>query len=254
GVGNFLNNIIRGNNFNNRLVGGGGNDQLIGAAGNDVLNGGAGNDVMNGGIGNDTFIVNTAGDRVLEVARGGIDTVVSSINYTLRPNLERLTLIGNARNGVGNFLNNIIRGNNFNNRLVGGGGNDQLIGAAGNDVLNGGAGNDVLNGGAGVDRLIGGAGVDRLVGGVGRDVLVGGIGADRFIFNSISERIDIISDFNKFQGDKIVINRRGFGATSTAQFRFLAVNGALLFRGQQIATLQNVNAAGFNVSTDIILA
>ncbi|MDJ0713429.1 MAG: calcium-binding protein [Prochloraceae cyanobacterium] len=224
GVGNFLNNIIRGNGFNNRLLGGGGNDQLIGGAGNDILNGGVGNDLMNGGIGNDTLYVNSFGDRVIEAVGGGIDTVASSINYTLGANLERLTLIGNARNGVGNFLNNIIRGNGFNNKLLGGGGNDQLIGGAGNDFL---------------------------IGGFGRDVLVGGLGADRFVFNSVSERIDIISDFNRFQGDKIQINRRGFGATSTNQFNFNAGNGALLFRGQQIATLQN--ARNFITSADIIL-
>ncbi|MDJ0716620.1 MAG: lectin-like protein [Prochloraceae cyanobacterium] len=224
GTGNNLNNILTGNNRNNRLFGGAGNDLLQGLAGNDLLNGGAGNDAMNGGIGNDTLYVNSFGDRVFEVARGGIDTVVSSINYTLGANLERLTLIGNARNGVGNFLNNILRGNNFNNTLVGRGGNDQLIG---------------------------GAGSDRLIGGVGRDVLVGGLGADRFVFNSVSERIDVISDFNRFQGDKIQINRSGFGAISTNQFNYNSFNGALLFGGLQIATLQN--APAFNPFVDIVI-
>ena len=135
--------------------------------------------------------------------------------------------------------------------MVGNGVNNVLNGGAGNDIINGAAGNDIIAGAAGNDRLIGGAGVDRLIGGAGRDVLVGGIGGDRFVFNSISERIDVISDFNRIQGDKIVINRRGFGATSTSQFR-LAANGALLFGQRQIATLQNVNA--FNVATDIVLA
>ncbi|MDJ0719124.1 MAG: S8 family serine peptidase [Prochloraceae cyanobacterium] len=233
-AGNARNGV--GNNLNNTL---------IGNATSNILNGAAGNDNMYGGAGNDTYYVNSFGDRVFEGLNRGTDRVISFINHTLAANVENLTLAGNTRNGVGNNLNNILIGNAASNILNG---------AAGNDILNGAGGNDIIAGAAGNDRIFGAAGNDRLIGGAGRDVLVGGIGADRFVFNSISERIDVISDFNRIQGDKIVINRRGFGATSTAEFRFFAVNGALLFRGQQIATLQNVNAAGFNVSTDIILA
>ena len=107
GVGNSLNNI------------------LIGNAGNNVLNGSTGIDTMVGGLGNDTYIVDAAGETVTENANAGIDTVQSSVSYTLGANLENLTLTGTGtRNGVGNSLNNILTGNSGNNILTGGKGND----------------------------------------------------------------------------------------------------------------------------------
>lgn len=90
-------------------------------------------------------------------------------------------------------------------RLFGGSGNDTLISGKGNDVLDGGHGNDHLNGGKGNDQLIGGSGIDRLIGGKGDDVLVGGIGRDTltgntgrdtFVYASLNEAGDVITDFN----------------------------------------------------------
>jgi serralysin len=94
---------------------------------------------MAGGFGNDTYITNGA-DTITEAAGGGIDTVQSSVSYTLGANLEKLTLTGSsAINGTGNSLANVITGNGAANTLNGGGGIDTLAGGRGNDKLTGGA-------------------------------------------------------------------------------------------------------------------
>src|SRR4029077_15383287 len=83
------------------------------------------------------------GDSVTENANEGIDTVQSTITYTLGANLENLTLTGTtAINGTGNTLDNILTGNSAANTLTGGAGNDILNGGAGADTLRGGTGND----------------------------------------------------------------------------------------------------------------
>ncbi|WP_275054605.1 calcium-binding protein [Comamonas testosteroni] len=130
------------------IDGKGGNDTLIGNAGNDRLIGGTGNDTMRGGTGNDTYVVDATGDIVTELANEGIDTVESSITYTLGSNVENLVLTGTAAlNGTGNSLANTLTGNSGANTLQGGGGNDTLIGGAGNDLylFNVGDGQDTID-------------------------------------------------------------------------------------------------------------
>ncbi|AQZ34168.1 heme peroxidase [Pseudomonas sp. LPH1] len=153
GMGNALNNYIRGGAGNDVLNGGAGNDTLIGGEGNDTLSGGAGNDSMSGGLGNDTYGVTEAGDQVIELAGQGIDTVWTSlVSYTLGANVENLIFGGSGNfTGMGNALNNYIRGGAGNDVLNGGAGDDTLIGGEGNDTLSGGAGNDSMSGGLGND-------------------------------------------------------------------------------------------------------
>ncbi|MBD2463032.1 calcium-binding protein [Oscillatoria sp. FACHB-1407] len=137
---------------NDNLFGLGGGDSLDGGNGNDILDGGAGNDRLIGGRGDDIYVVNSVGDRVLERAGQGTDTVRASVSWVLADNLEKLELIGNAAiNGTGNSSNNVLTGNNANNTLSGGGGNDGIFGQGGNDVLDGGVGADTMLGGAGDD-------------------------------------------------------------------------------------------------------
>ena len=129
-----------------------GNDNLQGLGGNDTLDGGSGRDTMAGGTGNDIYVVDGS-DVVSEKANEGVDTVQSSVSYTLGANVENLTLTGMQKiSGTGNAASNTIIGNGANNTL---------FGLAGSDTLDGGAGNDVLNGGAHADNLTGGAGADK---------------------------------------------------------------------------------------------
>lgn len=163
GTGNGLANILHGNEDDvafggdNLLQGLAGNDTLYGYNGFDTLDGGTGNDVMHGGTGDDLFIVDSAGDQVIELANGGTDTVASSINYILYDpvtsnHIENVTLTGTANlTATGNSLRNVLIGNTGNNILSGGGGNDSLRGNEGNDTLDGGTGSDTLIGGTGDD-------------------------------------------------------------------------------------------------------
>ena len=112
-----------------------GDDIIFADAGNDLINGGTGADAMNGGAGNDTYVVDNASDTTIEAAGGGIDTVQSSVTFTLASEVENLTLTGAAAiNGTGNSLTNIITGNSAANTLNGGAGADALTGGAGDDT------------------------------------------------------------------------------------------------------------------------
>jgi subtilase family serine protease len=133
--GTTKNDTLTGKSGNDKLYGNAGNDKLIGNAGDDLLEGGTGNDTLIGGLGNDTYVVDSLSDIITENSGEGIDTVQSSISWTLGNSLENLTLKGtSAINGTGNTLNNTLTGNAGNNILDGGAGNDTLIGGAGNDT------------------------------------------------------------------------------------------------------------------------
>ncbi len=159
-IGNALDNIIFGGHGSDLVDGADGNDVLfgnegadtiLGGNGDDYLDGGTSADSMAGGAGNDTYVVDSFGDVVTEAANAGIDQVNASVSWTLGTGLERLTLTGNASDGIGNALDNIIFGNTAANTLYGSDGSDVLQGGEGNDTLDGGAGADALRGDAGHD-------------------------------------------------------------------------------------------------------
>jgi len=159
-------------------------NDLIGNTGNNRLDGKKGADLMAGSKGDDTYVVDNTGDVISENDEdAGIDTVESSVDYTLTANLENLLLTGSgSRSATGNDLDNILTGNR---------------------------GKNVLTGLAGDDTLFGDAGKDTLIGGLGIDKLSGGASADTFIFKSLADsgvgagNRDTITDFVARQKDKI---------------------------------------------------
>ncbi len=174
GTGNSLSNAVNGNSASNILDGGSGDDviqggdgddTLVGGAGNDTLNGEGGADAMTGGTGNDVYFVDDVGDTVIEIAKGGVDEIMSSLSFfnlgDSANNVEKLTLTGIASiHGTGGSIDNIISGNDGANILNGAEGNDKVYGGGADDVLIGSAGNDLLDGGAGNDEMSGGDGDD----------------------------------------------------------------------------------------------
>lgn len=186
---------VKGNALGNAMIGGAGADTLFGYDGDDRLDGRGGADRMVGGSGDDAYTVDNAGDVVIENADDGYDTVYSTIDYALTDNVEKL--VGRGSVGL------------------------TLTGNALDNLISGGSGADRLSGGDGADRISGGAGDDILIGGAGKDVLIGGAGADTFVFTSLSDLRDTITDF-EVGVDKIGIDIGGFGLTTLAADMFVS--------------------------------
>jgi Ca2+-binding RTX toxin-like protein len=204
------------------LAGGSANDNLSGGDGDDRLDGGIGNDTMTGGDGDDAYVVNSAaGDKVIETggAGGGIDTIESSVNYSLAAllNVENLTLMGSAITATGHTGNNTLTGNASNN------------------------------------TIFGLAGDDTIVGGDGADSIIGGTGSDVFKYNSESDGGDTISDFNVGAGSVDLIDLSGIDAVaggSDDAFNFIGgtafsnVAGELRFDAATSALQADTNGDG----------
>ena len=190
----------------------------------DTLNGGTGADRMSGGQGDDAYVVDNPGDVVIENANDGVDTVNASIHYGLTPNVENLTLQGNADlQGYGNVLANTIIGNSGSNLINGGAGTDTMVGRGGDDfyfvddvgdtvIENGGGGSDTVFStahfrlSANVENLIlqgsadlqgygnsqsnviyGNSGNNLIDGGGGVDLMVGEAGNDIYFVDDTSD-------------------------------------------------------------------
>ncbi len=205
-------------------------NQLTGNTGANLLDGKAGNDTLQGGLGNDTYGVDSKGDKVIEAANAGNDTILASLSFTLPTQIEALTLTGNkAINATGNESNNVLTGNKAANKLSGGLGADTMIGGLGKDIYTVDNSGDVVvetstlaseldqvnssvtysltanvekltltgtnaingSGNALANTLIGNASVNTLNGGSGNDTLTGGNASDVFIGGTGKDSINL---------------------------------------------------------------
>jgi Ca2+-binding RTX toxin-like protein len=115
-------------------------NSLTGNASANRLDGGAGADTLAGRAGNDVYVIDSAGDTLVELAGGGVDLALVGINaaggsWTLQDQVENAQLLGALAFRLnGNALANVLTGNNGNNTLSGGAGADTLAGGLGDDV------------------------------------------------------------------------------------------------------------------------
>ncbi|HSW11799.1 MAG TPA: calcium-binding protein [Solimonas sp.] len=269
--GGTFDDTLTGNGAVNRLSGGSGNDALNGLDGNDTLSGGLGDDSMTGGNGDDLYIVEQAGDVVIEAASGGSDVVRAGVSWVLGTGqaVERVQATGVANLDLaGNELVNLLIGNSGNNALNGGSGIDTLRGGKGNDqyIIDNAADSTVellaegldivissishtlanhieqllltgvtdINGiGNSVDNMVvGNDGNNQLNGKGGVDSLSGGLGNDTYIFNAGQGSDDTISDF------------AGNGAAAGDLLRFIGYGTVA-----QGATFVQLNATQWQVNS-----
>jgi Ca2+-binding RTX toxin-like protein len=263
--------FLGGDDGDDTIYGGAGNDSLGGGDGEDILDGGTGADAMTGGTGNDIYVIDDASDIATEWSDEGIDTVQSSVSFTLDSNIENLTLTGSsAINGTGNSLDNILTGNSGVNTLTGGDGDDTyVIGASdvvvensseGSDTINigstytlgsnlenltligssniNGTGNtldNVLIGNSGTNTLTGSSGNDTLDGGTGTDALIGGTGDDIYIVDSTG---DTITE-NSSEGTDTVQSSVTFSISAISNVENVTLTGSSNINGTG-NTLNNV--------------
>jgi Ca2+-binding RTX toxin-like protein len=190
--------------------------------------GGIGNDTYV--VDNAGDVANETGGSGTDTVHSSVTFSLASTTTT-KGSVENLVLTGTAAiNATGNSLANTIVGNSGNNVMsggtgvdtvsyetatagvsvslattytqsTGGAGNDRLssfenlTGSAHSDTLTGSSGNNVIRGLGGNDTISGGWGSDVLIGGAGNDLLTGGSSSDRFVFTSLTDGSDVITDF-----------------------------------------------------------
>ena len=170
-IGTNGDDILNGFSDVDLLIGGSGDDILNGGSSRDTLQGGSGNDILNGGSNNDEMNGGSGND----ILNGGSG-------------------------------NDVIHGCKGHDIVNGGKGKDILFGSKGNDLLNGSGSRDRLFGERGRDIIRGGSGNDLIIGGFGKDELTGGQGRDRFVYESVKDFGDTITDFEIIK-DKIDLRK-----------------------------------------------
>ncbi len=205
---------------------------LIGNAGENRLDGGAGADLMIGGKGNDTYVVDDAGDIVLEKPGEGFDLVEASVSYSLvGTHADRITLTGTGNiDATGQELSNLLIGNAGNNVLDGKANFDLMVGRGGNDTY-------IVDHVRDVVREKVGEGVDRVITSVSYALLAG----------EEIERIDLAASTGtkplKLTGNEFAQTLRGNGGDNVLDGR----GGADAMAGGDGNDIYGVDQAGDRV-------
>jgi len=228
-VGTADDDALFGTSSANRLDGGGGDDILSGGSGADTLLGGGGHDLLHGGAGADSMDGGALRDEVTYFDSNAAVTVNLSL---ATPQVSGGDASGDILISIedveGSAFNDKLTGTDIKNYIEGGDGADMLDGAGGFDFAlynfsdaavtvnlslagaqtsQGDAAGDVLvnieglSGSIFDDRLIGNASANSLYGEFGDDTLSGGAGSDLFGWNSTSDGLDLITDFQVGQVD-----------------------------------------------------
>ncbi|MCX7094842.1 MAG: calcium-binding protein [Methylobacter sp.] len=140
-------------------------DYVVGTFDNDTISGGAtslatvwandGSDTLEGGLGDDQYVVNDTTDVITEYAGEGIDTVFTTVNYTLLTELENIAAAGVTGSLTTSSIT--LTGNAKDNILDGVGtttGADTLIGGAGNDTYFISSGDKINADTSGIDTVV----------------------------------------------------------------------------------------------------
>jgi Ca2+-binding RTX toxin-like protein len=208
-----------------------------------------------GSAGNDLFVVDEAGDQIVDSA--GIDTVRTSLaSYVLPAGFENLTgTSASAQDLRGNGLDNVLTGGTANDFVrAQDGGNDIVNLGAGNDAVYFGAAytsGDVVDGGSGSDQLalqgdysagvtLGTMiGVETLVAMTHSDVRFGGGSASSYSYNIVSP------DSTVAAGTQLLVNASTLLAGENLTFDGSAeTNGSFfIYGGKGVDTLTGGSGA-----------
>ncbi|MEO1375088.1 MAG: calcium-binding protein [Cyanobacteria bacterium J06635_10] len=281
------NDNLLGTSGDDKIYGNSGDDLLTGKGGEDTLVGGIGQDTIKGGADDDVL----AGEEFREVSIIAFSTKTLDPEWKRQSNNSLDGEDGNDRLIGGSGDDTLLGGNGNDSLDGGSetlvlsaitdvydpyARNRGFTDFSGKDILEGGNGDDSLWGRRNSDTLIGGDGDDYLNGGDGNDTLIGGNGADIFSFKILfplhnssniqfsftdttpillppipQEGIDIITDFDSTQGDKIQIASVGVGEVSIDQFSYNKNTGSLFLGNNQFAQLEA--GVDFSLEKDLIL-
>jgi Ca2+-binding RTX toxin-like protein len=242
-----------------------------------------------GTSGNDSLTVDHRGDTISDPSFADVDTVTSSVSFTLPNNVENLVLTGVLNlSGTGNTRANTITGNTGANFLDGDAGADTLIGGDGDDtyrvgLLSGPSGDIVVESvGGGYDTihsvggnnsftlpdnveraLVGGTSgndtitvtgnaLDNVIDGRGHTghlVIDGGTGADHMIGSGGADRF-IIDNVGDVVEDAVIGGAQDVVVTSFAYTLGLGLEGLELVGSAAVTGTGNGDANTLNGATN----